>query len=96
MGVAQGVSCIGETVAVLTTTAAADEEAETAAGRVVGSTAPTGQTVVYKIVVDVMTISDWRDAGQCRTVEEHEVMVIRSVEVTVEVIKAGEVIVPLA
>jgi len=51
---------MGDTVAVLMTTTAAGEEA----GRVVGRMAPTGQTVVYRIVVEVMTISEESDAGQ--------------------------------
>lgn len=42
------------------------------------------------------TISEVREAGQWRTAEAHEVMVIRSVENTVEVVKGiEEVIVPL-
>lgn len=68
--------------------------AETGAGVVVGRIAPTGQIVVQRILVEVMTISDVKEAGQCRTVEEHDVMVIMSVDMTVEVVNDGvEVIV---
>jgi len=39
--------------------------------------------------VDVRTISEVREPGQWRTVEEQEVMVIREVEMTVEVVMRG-------
>jgi len=39
--------------------------------------------------VDVRTISEVREPGQWRTVEEQEVMVIREVETTVDVVMRG-------
>ena len=39
--------------------------------------------------MDVRTISEVREPGQWRTVEEQEVMVIREVETTVDVVMRG-------
>lgn len=49
------------------------------AGRVVGSVAPTGQIVVYRILVLVMMTSVVRLAGQWRTVSAQDVSVTISV-----------------
>jgi len=53
--------------------------------------------VVYKMTLEVMVISEAREAGQCNTVEEQDVIVISVVEYTVEVIReAGAEIVFVA
>jgi len=60
--VAHGVRDNGDTR--VTGTAGLEIVGLNVAGRVVGCSSPTGQTVVYRIFVDVTTISEVRDAGQ--------------------------------
>jgi len=66
------------------TEGAADEEAadertadEGAAdeGAVGNSVCVTSQTVVYALIVLLCTTGDWRDAGQCATLERQDVIV---------------------